>query len=110
VILQTVAARALGRRPGLEEPPPVIATGGVGVRYDEATALTDLGDTHHTTGDAASAATAWTQAIALLDTLLHPRCRQSPYQTGLTSDWDVHGELVCNVRFRLGPTPDHSGA
>jgi hypothetical protein len=44
----------------------------IGARYDEATALTDLGDVHHSAGRPGDAGTVWQQALAILDDLVHP--------------------------------------
>jgi tetratricopeptide (TPR) repeat protein len=47
-----------------------------GARFDEADALTHLGDTHQAAGELAQAREAWQQALAILDDLQHPDAGQ----------------------------------
>jgi hypothetical protein len=44
----------------------------LGDRYNAASELTKLGDTHYATGDTASAQLAWEQALSFLEELGHP--------------------------------------
>jgi len=47
-----------------------------GARYDEATTLARLAESHRATGDTVAARTAWRQALAILDDLAHPDAEQ----------------------------------
>jgi hypothetical protein len=51
-------------------------TGEEGDRYFEAETLTHLGDTHQTAGRPREAASAWRQALAILDDLRHANAEQ----------------------------------
>ena len=44
----------------------------IGNRYYEATTLTNLGDTHHTTGNHHAARAAWQHALTILTDIDHP--------------------------------------
>ncbi|WP_173080411.1 AfsR/SARP family transcriptional regulator [Phytohabitans rumicis] len=48
----------------------------IGDRYNEADALTHLGDTHHATGNHHTAQTIWHQALTILTELQHPDAHQ----------------------------------
>jgi hypothetical protein len=47
-----------------------------GDRYNEATILAHLGDTHHAAGHREAARDAWQQGLAILDQLAHPDADQ----------------------------------
>jgi len=49
---------------------------GLGDRYNESIALTHIGITHHTTGEPATARSAWQRALTILDDLNHPDAEQ----------------------------------
>ena len=44
----------------------------IGDHHSQATTLSRIGDTHRATGDVQAAASAWRQAVAILDELGHP--------------------------------------
>ncbi len=76
----------------------------IGDRYNEATVLITLGDTHQAAGDLPAGGHAWRSALHILDQLNHPDAEQVRIRLGRAASPEAGGRAGTDGRGRPNGT------